>query len=278
DLDITGLSYAMLEAQGPQQWPLPEGASAGRARLYEDGVFPTADGRARFADVAYTPLAEPRDARYPFSLLTGRLRDQWHGMSRTGLLGRLYGHDGLPSVELHPQDLARLRVREGDLLRLRSRRGQVVLSARASDRVAPTLAFVAMHWGSEVLGGEGGFGVNGLTSPAFCPTSKQPELKHCAVAIEKVELPWRLTAMAWLPEGEAQAVRARLQGALGPQGGFGYACLLPFGREPDAKGRAGVLLRAGASVAPDRALLDALREAFGLAGAEVLAYQDARRG
>jgi len=275
DLDITGLSYAMLEAQGSQQWPLPEGAQGGRVRLYEDGVFPTADGRARFADVPFTPLAEPRDARYPFSLLTGRLRDQWHGMSRTGLLGRLFGHDGLPSVELHPQDLARLRVSEGDLLRLRSRRGQVVLSARASDRVAPTQAFVAMHWGSEVLGGEGGFGINGLTLPAFCPTSKQPELKHCAVAIEKVELPWRLTAMAWLPEDEAQALRGRLQAALGS---FGYASLLPFGREPDARGRGGVLLRAGAAAAPDRAMLESLREAFGLAGAEVLAYQDARRG
>jgi assimilatory nitrate reductase catalytic subunit len=53
-------------------------------RLYEDGVFPTPDGRARFVDTPYKPVAEAREARYPFSLNTGRLRDQWHGMSRTG--------------------------------------------------------------------------------------------------------------------------------------------------------------------------------------------------
>ncbi|MEO8300123.1 MAG: molybdopterin-dependent oxidoreductase, partial [Burkholderiales bacterium] len=92
DLDITGLSYGLLDQRGPQQWPMREGASGGRARLYEDGRFATADGRARFAAVAYRPVAEPRDARHPFALTTGRLRDHWHGMSRTGTLGRLFGH------------------------------------------------------------------------------------------------------------------------------------------------------------------------------------------
>jgi assimilatory nitrate reductase catalytic subunit len=69
DLDITGMSYAMLEA-APRQWPLREGETTGRARLYEDGVFATPDGRARFADVAYKPVAEAREARFPFSLNT----------------------------------------------------------------------------------------------------------------------------------------------------------------------------------------------------------------
>ncbi len=83
DLDITGLSYAILD-DGPQQWPMPEGASAGRARLYEDGVFPTESGKARFFAWGYRPPAERVDARYSIRLTTGRLRDQWHGMSRTG--------------------------------------------------------------------------------------------------------------------------------------------------------------------------------------------------
>jgi assimilatory nitrate reductase catalytic subunit len=100
DLDITGLSYAMLDA-APQQWPLKQGEPAGKVRLYEDGLFPTPDGRARFAAVTYQPVAEPRDARYPFSLTTGRLRDHWHGMTRTGTLGRLFGHVAEPAVQLH---------------------------------------------------------------------------------------------------------------------------------------------------------------------------------
>jgi assimilatory nitrate reductase catalytic subunit len=285
DLDITGLSYATLEHTGPQQWPCPSGAGGlGRARLYEDGVFATDDGRARFADVPFTPLAEPRDARYPFSLNTGRLRDQWHGMSRTGTLGRLYGHDNLPCVELHPQDLQRLRLADGELVRVRSRRGQLVLPARATDSLAPTQVFIAMHWGEEVLSGVDAqgrpmTGVNALTTPRLCPQSRQPELKHAAVAIDKVDLPWRLTAMAWLPADEALAVRERLRPALAL---FGYASLLPFGREtdarPDAPGRLGLLLRAGAAEALDESALAPLREAFGLGQAGVLAYRDARRG
>ena len=74
DLDITGLSYALLDARGPQQWPFPAGAAGGRARLYEDGVYPTATGRARFALTRYKPVAEAADARYPFRLTTGRPR------------------------------------------------------------------------------------------------------------------------------------------------------------------------------------------------------------
>ncbi|MDZ4125658.1 MAG: molybdopterin-dependent oxidoreductase, partial [Hydrogenophaga sp.] len=79
DLDITGLSYPMLDTQGPQPWPLPQGQVGGQVRLYEDGTFPTADGRASFAAVPHRPVAEERESAFPFSLTTGRLRDQWHG-------------------------------------------------------------------------------------------------------------------------------------------------------------------------------------------------------
>ena len=280
DLDITGLSYALLESQGPQQWPLPEGAAEGRVRLYEDGRYPTPDGRARFVDVPLRPLAEPSDADWPFSLITGRLRDQWHGMSRTGLLGRLYGHAGEPVVDVHPQDMARLKLAEGDLVRVSSRRGSVVLPARESSTLAPSQVFIAMHWGEEVLTGHDAqgrpsLGVNALTLSACCPQSRQPELKHAAVQLEKVTLPWRLTAMAWLPASEALAARERIKPWLKI---FETASLLPFGREPDANGRTGLLLRAAAAGLPDLAQLSMLRAAFSLDGPGVLAYQDLRRG
>ncbi|MDP2742242.1 MAG: molybdopterin-dependent oxidoreductase, partial [Hydrogenophaga sp.] len=112
DLDITGLSYAMLDKQGPQQWPLREGAAQGKERLYEDGNFPTADGKARFAALTWKPVAEPRESRFPFSLTTGRLRDQWHGMTRTGTLGRLFGHVSEPMVQMHPQDIERRALKD----------------------------------------------------------------------------------------------------------------------------------------------------------------------
>ncbi|MBL8353126.1 MAG: molybdopterin-dependent oxidoreductase [Burkholderiaceae bacterium] len=272
DLDITGLSWAMLEQQGPQQWPLREGQAAGAPRLYTDGVFPTADGRAKFAAVSPRALAEKRDASHPFSLNTGRLRDHWHGLSRTGTLGRLYGHAAEPTVDMHPSDLARLRLEAGDPVQVQSRRGRVVLPVQPSTAVAPAQAFVAMHWGDEVLGGRHRGGINALTSPAFCPQSRQPELKHAAVKITKAALPWQLQARAWLPAEVVLERRAELLAACAE---FDYAACMPFGREP---GRVGVWLRAAAPAAPEPAWLKQVESLLGLDQPDVLRYSDPRRG
>jgi len=274
DLDITGLSYAQLEVQ-PEQWPFLPGASRGAVRLYADGIFPTADGRARFTDAAYMKLAEPRDARFPVSLNTGRLRDQWHGMSRTGTIGRLFGHAPEPQIEMHGSDMARLKLTDSDLVRVSSRRGAIVLPVYASEQMAPTQAFIAMHWGDEYLGGHTGTGtvssgVNALTTPSYCPQSKQPELKHAAVKIEKAQLPWRLLALAWLDDAVAFDARAALR-ALMPR--FAFAACVPFGRE-----RHGVLFRAADAVPAAAELLDEIESLLGLAGAQVLRYRDNRRG
>jgi assimilatory nitrate reductase catalytic subunit len=267
DLDITGLSYALLDHAGPQQWPFPAGATKGQERLYADGRFPTPDGRARFAAVAPRPTAEKRDAHYPFALTTGRLRDQWHGMSRTGTLGRLFGHDSEPVVELHPQDLTRLRVAPGDLLTLKSRRGSVVLPAAANDAVAPAQAFVAMHWGEEFVTG----GVNRLTTGAFCPQSKQPELKHATVKLSKADLPWQLAARAWLPAEQALSLRADL---MAHAAHLPYAMCVPFGRDDD--GTIGIWLRAAAAEAPPIEWLRGVESRLGLNDARALRYADAR--
>jgi len=280
DLDITGLSYAMLDAKGPQQWPLPTGAATGRARLYEDDRFVFDDGRARFAAVKPLPLAEERSVRYPYSLTTGRLRDQWHGMSRTGTLGRLFGHASEPAVELHPRDLERLNAKAGDLLQVTSRRGSIVLPALPSDAMAPMQAHIAMHWGAESLGGASASGralagVNALTTGAFCPTSKQPELKHCAVKLIRAELPWKLLAMAWLPQACAHEARAALR-ELMPL--FAYACCVPFGREPDAQGRLGVMWRAAAHKPAADAVLARIETLLALDGSQALRYADGKRG
>ena len=276
DLDITGLSYAQLEA-APAQWPFPEGATEGRARLYEDAIFPTADGRAAFADTPFEPVAEPRDARFPFALNTGRLRDQWHAMSRTGTLGRLFGHVPEPAVEIGAQDMARLKLRDGDLVQVTSRRGSLLIPAQTSARQAPSQVFIAMHWGEEYLSGQGIeagaahlAGVNALTQPAVCPTSRQPELKHAAVKIAKVDLPWRLLAVAWLPDDRALAAREALRPLMRK---FAFASCVPFGRE-----RTGVLFRAAALEAVSTDLLQAIESVLGLADGAALHYADARRG
>jgi len=278
DLDITGLSYGQLE-RAPQQWPCPEGGMP-RARLYEDGRFPTPDGRARFVAVTYQPLAEPRDARYPFSLITGRLRDQWHGMSRTGLLGRLFGHVSEPAVQLNPRDMARLGLQEGDLVELASRRGFILLPVQGSEQLAPSQAFLPMHWGEEFLSGasdsgEALAGVNTLTTSVFCPISKQPELKHAAVRIRKATLPWTLLGAAWLPAEHAYRAIAALRTLMRQ---FSYASCVPFGNEPNDRGVLGVLLRAAAPAPPGKALLDTIEQILELAAADALRYVDQQRG
>jgi len=278
DLDITGLDYARLD-RSPAQWPCPEGATAGRSRLYEDGRYATPDGRARFVDTAYEPLAEPRDARYPYSLNTGRLRDQWHGMSRTGTLGRLFGHEPEPGVDMHPRDMARLGWVNGDLIQLDSRRGGLILPIRGCEQVAPMQCFIAMHWGDEHVWGTArdgrrAAGVNALTSSAYCPDSKQPELKHAAVKLAKVDLPWRLLALAWLPADEVLIVRQRLADLVEDLGSaLPFALCVPFGRE-----RTGLLLRAAAPGPLPRAWLEELEAVLGLGRAGVLHYADDKRG
>ncbi len=280
DLDITGLSYRQLDA-GPQQWPFPQGATGGRARLYADGVFATPDGRARFVAAPFRPLAEPRDARYPFSLLTGRLRDQWHGMSRTGTIPQLFGHVAEPALDMHPRDMERMGIVDGDLVHLTSRRGSIIVPAAASATLARTQVFLPMHWGDEYLGGSARSGapvtgVNAVTLPQRCPESRQPELKHAAVKILRAELPWRILAMAWLPAQQLLTVREQLRGLMRE---FPFACCVPFGAPGRAEGAGqGVLFRSAALEPAAGALLERIEQLLGLDGADTLRYIDRRHG
>jgi len=275
DLDITGLSYRLLEERGPQQWPFPEGAASGTMRLYLDGIFPTASGRARFTNPRYQPVADPVDARYPWTLNTGRLRDQWHGMSRTGMVAQSFSHAQEPALMLAPDDMARRALKNGDLVHVTSRRGTQILAVQAGEEMRAGQAFIAMHWGEEYLSGRGrggraSHGVNALTSPAFDPHSKQPELKHAAVRILKAELPWRYLVFGWVDESRVLA----LQWALRPHmRRFAYASCTLFGRE-----RTGVLFRVADDYPGEPEVLRDIEARFGIEGAEVLRYDDSRRG
>jgi assimilatory nitrate reductase catalytic subunit len=275
DLDITGLSYEILEGQGPQQWPYPEGAVTGRARLYEDGIFPTASGRASFVNIQYQPVAEPVDARFPFRLNTGRLRDQWHGMSRTGMVAQLFSHASEPAVMLAQADMARRLIANGDLVHVTSRRGSQIVPAIASDEVRAGQAFIGMHWGEEYLSGRGPdgggtFGVNAVTMPALDPASKQPELKHAAIKILKAELPWRFLVFGWIEESKALALQLALRPFMRR---FAYGSCTLFGRD-----KVGVLFRAADDYPAAVELTQEIEAQFGIVGAGVLRYDDKHRG
>ena len=268
DLDITGLSYEILEREGPQQWPYPEGATEGRARLYEDGRFETPDGRARFFAERHRPVAEPVDARFPLALTTGRLRDQWHGMSRTGNVASLFGSAPEPRLAMNANDMARRGLRDGDLVRVQSRRGAVHVIVRGEEAIRSGQAYLPMHWGKRFLGGSASAGVNTLTSGAFDPISRQPELKHAAIKVSAAELPWRLVAFAELPAGQLSAALDALQAA---QDEVAFASTVVIGRETP-----GVLFRAANPQAPSAEWIRAIDRILGVEAEDALRYEDAR--
>ncbi|VVE71824.1 nitrate reductase [Pandoraea captiosa] len=261
DLDIGGIDYALLEARGPQQWPFPAGAAQGASRRYEDGIFATPDGRARFHAFDYQPVAEPINARHPLRLLTGRLRDQWHGMSRTGRVGQSFEHAPDPSLTMHPGDAARRGLRAGDLVRLSSRRGERVLMLAVSDDVASGTVFVPMHWSGQFLGGGG---VNDTTTGVVDPYSKQPELKHAAVRVDPLTLPWRVAAVR---RGDALRLHAAVQPLLAERR---FAAVRLEGDDR--------LVVTAADDQPDTEWLERLHTALALPrDASLLEYRDARR-
>jgi assimilatory nitrate reductase catalytic subunit len=269
DLDITGLSYTLLNAQGPQQWPFKLGDSVGKARLYADGVFPTADGKARFINTSYKATADKIDARHPLHLLTGRLRDQWHGMSRTGTVAQLFNHAEEPFIYMNPDDMSRRLVKDGDIVKVTNKRGSLVLPVKSSDDIQVTQTYIPMHWGSEFMNG---LGVNAMMPPAFDQTSKQPELKHTAIKLEKLTLPWRMTIMRTIHDlSSLQKLRALMRH-------FEYATCGLFGRQQH--GYVGMLIfKAANDVAPDLSLISEIDDILGMTDdMPLLNYQDDKRG
>jgi len=271
DLDFAGLNYAILERDGPQQWPYRIADAAGAARLYTDSRFATASGKARFVPIRLATTAEKTSARYPLHLNTGRLRDQWHGMSRTGTLARLYNHSEHCTLALAPAEMARRQLHEGDLLRISSRRGSIVLPVAADPALKPGHAAIPMHWGRRRLPHGA---ANELLAAVVDPYSKQPELKHAAIRIEPAALPWRGSLL--VASGADPEAALRLNAALAPLlAAFDYAALSLAGRD-----RPLVVLQLAHATPPPAELLNRLQEIAGIDEADtgVLVFEDEARG
>ena len=182
--DMSGATSGRLRLEKNLQWPCPSIDHPGSKRLYLDRHFPTSDGRAIFHCADHREPKELPDHEFPFILTTGRLYTHWHTLTRTAKAEKLVRREPGPFVEINAVDAEPLGVMDGESVQISSRRGTIQLPARFSEQVSPGMIFLPFHWGDEFSEGNS---VNYLTISAIGRVAKQPELKHCAVSLEKVE-------------------------------------------------------------------------------------------
>ncbi len=182
---LVGIGQAGYDALKPLQWPVTPGGGA--ARLFEDGRFATPDERANLVPVRQEDrVAE--SAAFPLSLNTGRVRDHWHTMTRTGLAPDLCRHAPQPYVEIHQSDAVAAGVVEGGLTRVRTVAGEAVVVARISDRQRAGSLFMPMHW-TDVYAPSGR--ANAVVAPRVDERSGQPEFKHTPARVSPYRETWR---------------------------------------------------------------------------------------
>lgn len=207
---LADLPDEAYETLPPVQWPAKRNAEPG-GRLLRDR-FPTPDGRARFVPVRQEGPARPVDSAYPIALNTGRLRDQWHTMTRTGLAPRLMTHAPEPVLDLARREAQALGLRDGDLVQIESPLGQALAKLRISDAQRPGEAFLPMHW-SGLFAARASAAT--LSNPATDALSGQPELKHVPVRVTLAPTRWvglLLTRRDIRPTGLLHWSRARVPG------------------------------------------------------------------
>lgn len=203
DFDISGLqnlSADDYDSLKPIQWPVNLSNPDGTDRLFKDGRFFTESRRAQF--IASRPqLADCVQGDHEFILNTGRLRDQWHTMTRTGSISKLSSHDDVPFVEINPQDAAELDIKNMDMVRLSNDLGEYIAQAKITHSSMSKVLFSPIHWSDQFAKKAV---VTSVISPIVDPVSGQPQLKATAVSIQKLsEFQW-LRVVTLLPLNVSQ--------------------------------------------------------------------------
>jgi assimilatory nitrate reductase catalytic subunit len=186
DFDIgalAALSDQAFDALSPVQWPLRAGAPEAEPRFFARGGFFTTDGKARMIAPERPHLRTGVSAKFPLRLNTGRVRDQWHTMARSGLSPRLANHLPEPFVEIHPDDALRFGVRDGGFAQVTSPHGSCVLKVTVKDGQRRGVIFAPIHWSGETASSAR---VGALVASEVDPFSGQPEAKATPVAVAPV--------------------------------------------------------------------------------------------
>jgi ferredoxin-nitrate reductase len=193
-IDVTGVNYDLIQKNRSIQWPLPigqetyYGENPGTKRLFTDHQFYTKNKRAQIHALNDENTSEQPDEDFPLVLTTGRIRDQWHTMTKTGRVAKLNKHTPQPFVQVHPEDARNRGIEEGQLVTVSGRRGEVRVKAQITEDVRPGLCFLPMHWG-KILGSNLGR-ANNLTNNLVDPKSKEPDFKFSAVQVAVYKKPF----------------------------------------------------------------------------------------
>ncbi|MDB5729063.1 MAG: nasA, partial [Noviherbaspirillum sp.] len=183
---LSGLGKQGFDSLEPVQWPVAA-PFAGTGRLFADRRFAHADGKARFIATVPRLPAHAADGEFPLTLNTGRVRDQWHTMTRTGKSPKLADHIAEPFIDIHPQDALLCGVREGELARVSTRWGSMVARVQHGGGIARGSVFVPIHWNNQTASDAR---VGALVNPAVDPVSGEPEFKHTPVRVDEFRVEW----------------------------------------------------------------------------------------
>ncbi len=183
DFDISGLGVDFA----PIQWPVNNKNPKGKERFFNQGEFFTDDKRARFIAVRTQAPANIPDKSFPLILNSGRIRDHWHTMTRTGKSPRLNSHRDEPYITIHPQDAAKYELDQKGFVKIASRWGNALVRVRITKQQQVGHIFMSMHWNDSNAANAV---VGRLVNPVTDPLSGQPELKHTPVSIEKWSPEW----------------------------------------------------------------------------------------
>lgn len=194
-IDITGLSYERLKREGTFQWPVLTPVHPGTPRLFTDRIFYTPSAKARFLALDHPEnLSDPPTAEFPLILTTGRIRDQWHTMTKTGKVNKLKQHIDKPFLEIHPDDALARYIGDGDVIVVSNVRGEVRVAAKITQEIRKGVVFLPMHWGKHLNTDLGR--ANNVTSMRVDPVSKEPDFKFSSVEVRKYVKPFEKVIIA----------------------------------------------------------------------------------
>ena len=194
NIDISFLNYNRLKNEGTFQWPVPDYGHPGTPRLFADKKFFTPSQKAIFnIPTAIENTSVPPNAEFPFILTTGRIRDQWHTMTKTGKVSRLMTHIPSPMLEINPIDAYKSSISTGDIVTVTSKNGTVRVKAKVTDSIRERVVFLPMHWGKQLENDLNR--TNNLTNTIVDPISKEPDFKYTTVSIEKYVKPFEKIAV-----------------------------------------------------------------------------------